>query len=86
VSLTVVEPPQTVISPTLPAQQSGQSLDGPTVPTVPDGQGGTVVNLDGLTGSQPNNGSGLTVLDGPQLTVLRSGGGGLLSNLLRDVF
>jgi hypothetical protein len=85
VSLTVVESSQTV---TPPAQPSGQSLDGPAVPTPPtvlDGQGVTVLDLDGLTGSRPNDGSGLTVLDGQRLTILRNGGGGLLSNLLRDL-
>jgi hypothetical protein len=84
VSLTVVESPQIV---TPPAQQSGQSLDGSTVPapTVLDGQGGTVLDLGGLTGGRLDDGGGLTVLDGPQLTILRSGGGGLLSNLLHDL-
>ncbi|MGH3826492.1 MAG: Ig-like domain-containing protein, partial [Pseudonocardiaceae bacterium] len=86
VSLTVVESSQAV---TPPAQQSGQSLDGSTAPTPAptdlDGQGVTVLDLGGLTGGQPNDGSGLTVLGGQRLTILRSGGGGLLSNLLRDL-
>lgn len=105
VSLTVIESSQTVTS---QAQQSGQSLDGPTVldgggltvldlgglndgrgvtlldgGNVSNGRGLTVLDLGGLNDGQLNDGRGLTVLDGQGLTILRTGGGGLLSNLLR---
>lgn len=69
VSLTVIDSSQTVTS---QVQQSGQSLDGPTVL---DGQGLTVLDLGGA-----NDGLGVTLLDGanasvgPGLTVLDLGG------------